>query len=197
MKNLNDQKFENTFTETNEHYSLAIDNYNKIYFPKNRLESDICSNDEWLKNKHLDSKVHEPGMIKALKFLKVNNFKIDNIIDVGAFFGYFSKICDSLFEGAQIYAIEANYHSYKVLESNVAYKSNKIKPFYMGLSNQNSGNITIIYGFRIFDFNLKNLFWLGSRNIYKYILGKSKSLLLNVRKLNLMTLEAFSMTTFI
>ena len=117
MKNLNDQKFENTFTETNEHYSLAIDNYNNISFPKNRLESDICSNDEWLKNKHLDSKVHEPGMIKALKFLKVNNFKIDNIIDVGAFFGYFSKICDSLFEGAQIYAIEANYHSYKVLES--------------------------------------------------------------------------------
>lgn len=78
--------------------------------------------DAWIARKHVGGKVHEPGMIAALLFLR-DRFAGQKIafFDVGALFGYFSFFARACFgETAEVHAVEANPHSAAIISGAIA-----------------------------------------------------------------------------
>lgn len=192
--NLNTKHFESSFTETIDEFVLKIDDFPEISFPKNDLYSAISSNSEWLRSAHLSSNFHEPGMLKALIHIKKEGYNIENIIDIGSFYGYFSKVCESIFPNAKIYAVEPNYDSFKILEENSKYNKNKLNNIqcnFLAISNDSQTNYKIFYGFDFLRLSISNLLNFGVRNFIKFLLGKSKSPFLKIWKLKEESLESF------
>ena len=195
--NLNTKHFESSFTETIDEFVLKIDDFPEISFPKNDLYSAISSNSEWLRSAHLSSNFHEPGMLKALIHIKKEGYNIENIIDIGSFYGYFSKVCESIFPNAKIYAVEPNYDSFKILEENSKYNKNKLNNIqcnFLAISNDSQTNYKIFYGFDFLRLSISNLLNFGVRNFIKFLLGKSKSPFLKIWKLKEESLESFCNT---
>jgi len=186
-----------SFIENQTDFTLKINNFPEIYFPKNNLYTDFSTNSEWLKSAHIDYNFHEPGMLTALTFIKEKGFKVENIIDIGSLYGYFSKICESIFTEARIFAIEPNYNSYKNLVENSRYTKGhktRIDCNFMAISDRNSSSFKIFYGYGFMDLTLINLIEYGSKNFIKFLIKRSKSPLLNIFKLKESTLSNFCNT---
>lgn len=195
--NLNTKHFESSFTETIDEFVLKIDDFPEISFPKNDLYSAISSNSEWLRSAHLSSNFHEPGMLKALIHIKKEGYNIENIIDIGSFYGYFSKVSESIFPNAKIYAVEPNYDSFKILEENSKYNKNKLNNIecnFLAISSDSQTSYKIFYGFDFLRLSISNLLNFGVRNFIKFLLGKSKSPFLKIWKLKEESLERFCNT---
>tara|TARA_Y200000002_G_scaffold369233_1_gene363137 strand:- start:515 stop:1438 length:924 start_codon:yes stop_codon:yes gene_type:complete len=197
LMNLNTKHFESSFNETIDEFILKIDDFPEINFPKNDLYSAISSNSEWLRSAHLSSNFHEPGMLKALIHIKKEGFKIESIVDIGSFYGYFSKVSESIFPNARIYAVEPNYDSFKILVENSKYNKNKVNNIqcnFLAISNDNQTNYKIFYGFDFLKLSIANLLNFGARNFIKFLLRKSKSPFLKIWKLKEESLENFCKT---
>ena len=191
---LNTKQFKPSFIENKDDFSLKIDEYPEINFPKNNLYSAISTNSEWLRSAHSSFNFHEPGMLKALIYIKDQGFRVNNILDIGSFYGYFSKVSESIFPKATIYAVEPNYDSFKILSENSNYnKANQsnIQCKFLAISNNNQTHYKIFYGFDFLELSVANFLNYGTRNLLKFFLGKSKSPFLKIWKLKEESLDRF------
>ena len=191
---LNTRAQEPSFTENKNDYVLKINNFPEINFPKNRLYTSFGTYDDWIKSAHTSYNFHEPGMLEALIFIKEKGFKIRSILDIGSLYGYFSKICESLFDDAKIYAIEPNYDSYKILVESSKYNknnNNNIECEFMAISDLDQSNYKIFYGFDFLSLSFKNIFIFSVKNFVKFLLRKSNSPFLKIWKLKEESLKYF------
>ena len=114
-----------SFSELDSKFNLTINNIN-INFLKTSEYNDHFQyrfngnfTNGWLRLKHKKGKIHEPGLIAALFFLK-KILKKEKVIfyDIGALYGYHSFIFRSLFKDSRIIAIEGNPKSAEYIKLN-------------------------------------------------------------------------------
>lgn len=94
------------FKEEENKFVLTL-NEKKIEFKKASSKFQVKPN-HWLRSKHENNKVHEPGLIGALSLLSTIIKKNTLFYDVGALFGYHSHIIASLFDNCECILIEGN-----------------------------------------------------------------------------------------
>ncbi len=105
------------FSHLHDRYELQV-NDRTVSFLDEPTEF-IVSPDDWLKIKHADEKIHEPGLIAWLQVL-ATLFSKDKVIfyDIGSLFGYHSVIAKGLFKHVKIIAIEGNPVSSEYISRN-------------------------------------------------------------------------------
>jgi FkbM family methyltransferase len=88
--------------------------------PRVRFEADLIDDaDRWIKKKHANGGVHEPGTIGAFWAIR-KRLDCKTIFDVGALYGYFSLLSQMLFTEAEITAFEMHPGCIVPLSKNVA-----------------------------------------------------------------------------
>jgi FkbM family methyltransferase len=108
------------FTEATEVQKLVI-NYNRPLLFSTSAGGQVAGGSaKWMRKKHNDGGIHEPGTIAVFEALQSNVGGIDTVFDIGALYGYFSLICAAVFPDAEIYSFEMNESSFRAMEQNVA-----------------------------------------------------------------------------
>jgi len=98
-----------SFEDHGDHYVLNL-NEDSVKFLKTTSHFAVKPN-EWLEWKNGNGSVHEPGMVAALQVLARACKGPVIFYDVGALFGYFSFIVESIFENARCKIVEGNPYS--------------------------------------------------------------------------------------
>ena len=97
---------EYSFQEEEQQFILTI-NGHKINFQKTTSEFLIKPN-EWLQKKHINNKIHEPGLVATLFLLSKVIDQDIVFFDIGALFGYHSNIVASLNDNCKVVLVEGN-----------------------------------------------------------------------------------------
>jgi FkbM family methyltransferase len=108
-----------TLAETDEGPTITVADGSPVRFPEAAGGGVHGGSAPWIRQRHADGAVHEPGLVAALLVLAEQRPSIRTILDVGALYGYVSLLARSLFEHTEVHAFEANPHSYAALRHNV------------------------------------------------------------------------------
>jgi FkbM family methyltransferase len=108
------------FEEDDQKQALTIDPYKPSYYSLTAGGTVQGSSPRWMRLKHRDGQIHEPGMIAILKALNAYTDSISTVFDIGALYGNFSAICLTMFDDAVVYAFEMNPIAFAAMEENLA-----------------------------------------------------------------------------
>ena len=120
---------------------LQIENFSEIYFPNTAGGNIAGGSYSWTNQKHKNGGIHEPAMIAALLTLRGYHKNLNPVFfDIGALYGYFSLIVQSLFSNVTVCAFEMNPDSFAALENNIIenkhLNDNNVRCINVGLSDR-------------------------------------------------------------
>lgn len=145
------------FSEAAESQKLSINNYKPLLFSTAAGGEVAGGSARWMRKKHNNHGIHEPGTIAAFKTLKGTGVRINTIFDIGALYGYFSLIGAVVFPDADIYSFEMNENSLTAMKKNVALNevgiTSRIHLVHCALSDTTYKNRRVL----INDFAIRNL----------------------------------------
>ena len=135
-----------SYQEDQDFHRIAVNDYS-ISFPTNVEGNGFVEPDHWIKTKHQGGKIHEPGMVAWLLALRelVGEQRVV-FFDVGALYGYFSILSQSIFPIANTVCVEANprsCHAIREILSKLPELSDKITVKNTLLSKQTKGPVVI------------------------------------------------------
>lgn len=153
---------------------LEVEQLGQVFFNPSAGGAVGGGSGRWVRSKHQESRIHEPGAIAALIALRAMEYPVAEVLDVGALYGYFSFLSAASFAHAQVLALEMNPVSYAALRKNIDVNPSevgrRITPIHCAISDRTEKakpvhieNFTLrdqhaSFGQRIVGF-LKN--WLG------------------------------------
>jgi FkbM family methyltransferase len=133
------KNFQHNFKIQPRQSELTIENFPPIHFPIYPAANKMGGAAFWVKHKHADGAIHEPAMVAALLTLQ-HYLPTPVFFDIGALYGYFSLVVNSVFKDATICAFEMNPESFAFLEKNLlanqAINTNKLRGVNVGLSDK-------------------------------------------------------------
>jgi len=94
------------FKDDGPFFKLTI-NEHDIAFKKVQSDFRVKPNN-WMRRKHKDNQIHEPGLVATIYLLSKIIDKDITFFDVGALFGYHSMIANSFFSNCHCVTIEGN-----------------------------------------------------------------------------------------
>ena len=157
------------FCEERDYFQLTV-NKKTVRFKK--IESDfIIKPNHWLRQKHENSNIHEPGLISVLSLL--SKYFNEHVVfyDVGALFAYHSLIFDKLFDKNKIITVEGNPLSNQYIEK-VSRGNKNIKAVNAVLGLKESTDNYYVAGFHFFEhITIKFRLALIFKNLVKTILN--------------------------
>ena len=121
---------------------VKIGNYPSVFFPETELGGVVPRSYNWIKSKHSNGGVHEPGMLTAL--LQLGRLLRPDFVffDVGSLYGYFALACNVFSPEASVIAFEMNSASADAIEFNVkangSRATSRIRIANVALSDENS-----------------------------------------------------------
>jgi FkbM family methyltransferase len=156
---LKDFKF--NFKTATDKSALQIEQFPEIFFPNSAGGSVSGGSFSWINQKHRNGAIHEPAMIAALVALsEFRRTQSTVFFDIGALYGYFSLIGQSVFSSASICAFEMNPLSFAALQVNLKANNqcgnNRVQGFGIGLSDRTFlQHKSKIDGFRLSENNVE------------------------------------------
>lgn len=165
------RKLNYDFSESYDKQSLSINSYKPVHFSMAGKSNIAGGSVKWIRGRHAQSRVHEPGMIATLEALTKCFEPIDVIFDVGALYGYFTLVSSSIIEGSQVLSFEMNPSSFDDLRLNVDLNPNllaNIDLFNCAISDKSQ----LAQKVRVNSFALRSKNVFSSRNILKEILSR-------------------------
>jgi len=152
--NLSLRSLSYSFSEDSHRQKLVLNSYQPVYFYVKSGETAGGMSTQWMRTKHSGGAIHEPGTIAVFDALCTSAKSINTVFDVGALHGYFSIICLSIFDTAEVYSFEMNPVSFASLKSNIDLNHqldvSRNKAFNYALSDSSELNQSVINrGFKI------------------------------------------------
>lgn len=117
-----------SYSESSRAQSLAVDGLAQIRFCPSAGGAVGGGSDRWVRNKHLDNRIHEPGAVAALMAIRSMGYRVDTVLDVGALYGYFSFLSAAAFDEADVHALEMNPASFQALKNNIEFNAAGVGP---------------------------------------------------------------------
>ena len=155
------------FSEDSRKQKLVINSYKPVYFSVTEGETIANRSARWMQHKHSGGAIHEPGTIAIFDSLRTSAKSIETVFDIGALYGYFSVICLSVFDTANVYSFEMNPFSFAFLKSNIALNRqldiSRSKDFNFAFSDSSEFKKSVI----IKDFSLYNSYTLAWQQLLK------------------------------
>lgn len=123
--------------------------------PRVRFEAGLSAEaSHWIRKKHLDGMVHEPGTLGALMAIAKCYPESKTIFDIGALYGYFALFASMVFEKLDLTAFDMHPVAVKDLRENCA-------PF----------GIKCVNAVLTDEVKPAQVFWVSGFNIYEEPLG--------------------------
>jgi FkbM family methyltransferase len=118
--NLTLKHFQYAFKNLENKSVLRIEDSPEIYFLNTAGGKVAGGSFAWVNQKHKNGGIHEPAMVAAFLALRKYHKNVTPVFfDIGALYGYFSLVVQSLFSDVSVCAFEMNPDSFAALGKNI------------------------------------------------------------------------------
>ena len=107
------------YTEGYRGPSLKVSTAPEIYFDPQAGGTILGGSDAWVKSKHKNGRIHEPGTVAALYALRNMPRRVGVVFDIGALYGYFTLLSAAFFPESLIVPFEMNPDSCDAMQKNL------------------------------------------------------------------------------